>query len=79
MPENNITDHDILIELRTQMKLVMEEMKKLNEKMDNSPTRAQVDDHELRLRRLETWVAVAIGALFILNFFGDKIINAVFK
>lgn len=59
------TDHDLLIQLHEQIKQVRIDIKDLG---DN--TSAKVYDHEQRLRRLEMWGAMAIGALTLIQFVG---------
>lgn len=56
------SDHDLLI-------VLYNEVKQLREAIDNmrSDIRGNVADHETRIRRLESWGAMAIGGLFILE------------
>lgn len=58
------SDHDLLIELRTEMRSLKEEIKKMND-----GTAQTVADHETRIRRLEAWGSIAIGALYVVNAF----------
>lgn len=59
------SDHDLLIQLHEQIKQVRSDIKDLND-----TTAAKVLDHELRLRRLELWGAMAIGGLTLIQFVG---------
>ncbi len=49
-------DHDVLIELRTEMRMIRQDIKELK---DGLSTR--VNDHESRIRSLETHVGDAIA------------------
>jgi hypothetical protein len=62
MPEQKISDHDLLIQLD-------ERLRSIDRKLDAhlSDNGEVVKDHELRLRRLELWGAMSIGALAILQ------------
>jgi hypothetical protein len=62
VPEMN--DHDLLITLHEQIKQVRQDIQNLN---DN--TSAKVLDHELRIRRLELWGAIAVGAMYAIEFY----------
>jgi len=63
MPDNyNNNDHDLLIALHEQMKGIRSDIKEIK---DN--TKAEVADHESRIRRLERWGAMGLGALTILQ------------
>jgi hypothetical protein len=53
-----ITDHDLLIQLGVQIKQVRVDIKDLAD-----GTSLKVSDHESRIRRLEMWGFMAIGAL----------------
>ena len=55
-------DRDLLIELKTNMGNLLSEIKSMKE--DGITVQK---DHELRIRKLESWGAMAIGALFILE------------
>jgi hypothetical protein len=57
------TDHDILIELRTEMRLLRETIKE-----SSNGVNGKIDDHEKRLRFIERWMWLAIGALALLQF-----------
>jgi len=57
---NDQNDHDILIELKSDVKALRAEVKEIN---DN--TKTTLTDHEARLRFMERWVWMAIGALGI--------------
>ncbi len=62
------SDHDLLITLHEQVKGIRSDIKDLTE-----GTSYKITDHELRIRRLETWGFISIGALtvaeFALNYF----------
>ena len=57
-----ITDHDLLIQLGEQIKQVRIDIKDLGD-----GTATKVADHETRLRRLEMWGFMAIGALALIQ------------
>lgn len=59
----NREDRDLLIELKTEMTAVKDSIKALTD-----TTRTKVDDHELRLRFIERYVWLAMGALAITTF-----------
>lgn len=66
MDENNKqykSDHDLLIELKAEVRSLREAIQSLT-----NTHQATIKDHEDRLRRLETWGAMAIGALALLQF-----------
>jgi hypothetical protein len=52
------TDHDILIELRTEMRLLRETIRS-----SADGTQTKLDDHEKRLRFIERWMWIAIGII----------------
>lgn len=64
MNENYQSDHDLLIELRTEMRGLRDEVRKLND-----GNAEKIADHETRLRRIERYVWLAIGGLAVLQFF----------
>lgn len=78
--EWNREDRDLLIELRTEMSAVREDIKSLNSGVSarllnlesNSVSKieikSQFDDHENRLRFIERYMWLAIGALGIIEF-----------
>jgi hypothetical protein len=68
------TDHDLLIKLGEQIKQVRIDIKELSEN-----TSAKVLDHELRLRRLELWGAMAIGGLSLIQFLGFGYLLTILK
>ncbi len=61
--DTNQLDHDLLIELRTEMRGLRDEVRKLND--GNSE---KIQDHEKRLRAIEKYVWGAIGAIGIIEF-----------
>lgn len=68
-------DHDILIEIRTELGFVRTEVKDIKDNFagkikDLEDTKTGLDvsnDHEKRLRRLEFWGTVAYGLLIALQ------------
>ena len=63
--ENNITkmnDHDLLVTMHEQIKNIRADIHELKE-----ATASKLTDHEVRLRRLELWSAIAIGVLYALQ------------
>lgn len=56
------SDHDLLIRVDENVKNLIIEIKDMRD-----GTSAQLTDHELRLRRLEQWGFMALGALLILE------------
>lgn len=58
--KNSTEDHDLLIELRTQMIAVRDDIKKLSD-----TTVFQLGDHEVRLRKVEksTWSITIIATV----------------
>jgi hypothetical protein len=54
------SDHDILIELRGDMRALKEEF----QKMQDLGTK-KVDDHETRIRFIERWMWGAIGVIAV--------------
>lgn len=63
MPDQ-MNDHDLLVTLHEQIKQVRVDIQDLK---DN--TAGKVLDHELRLRRVELWGAIAIGAMYAIQFY----------
>lgn len=53
-----VSDHDLLIQLGEQIKQVRTDIKDLSD-----GTASKVSDHESRIRRIEMWGFMAIGAL----------------
>lgn len=66
MPEMN--DHDALVTLIAEVRQLQQDIRDLKD-----GTSVKVSDHETRLRRLELWGGMAIGALFILQIIGERI------
>lgn len=58
------SDHDLLIALHEQVKQVRVDIADIKE-----GTTAKILDHEIRIRRLEQWGAIAIGALTAAQFY----------
>jgi len=68
------SDHDILIELRTEMRLLRDTIKETF-----AGNASKLEDHEIRLRFIERWMWLAIGALAFLEFVLTLLSNAGFK
>ena len=62
MPEMN--DHDAIVTLIAEVRQLQVDIKDLKD-----GTSVKVTDHETRLRRLELWGGLAMGALYALNFY----------
>lgn len=73
-------DRKLIIQLNTDLKLLQqtvtslnENVKELNNKLNGDVFMKKIDameidkDHETRLRRLEMWGGISIGAIFILE------------
>jgi hypothetical protein len=68
-------DHDLLIEIKTEVGFIRTEVKDLKENfagriniLETGKTAiGTTEDHEKRIRQLETWGGRALGALFILQ------------
>ena len=58
----NLSDHDLLIELRGDVKALRAEVKDIN---DN--TKTTLSDHESRIRFMERWQWMAIGAVGVIE------------
>lgn len=61
-------DHDLLIEINTQVSLMREEIKTLKTSDETHVRMREFLDHENRIRRLERWGFLAAGALFVIEF-----------
>lgn len=82
MPQNEPTDHDIIIELRTQMRTLVNDVKEIKyqttaslEKLDMTKFSSkdfadtwgrQIIDHEARLRRLEDSSSKGKGGWYVI-------------
>lgn len=85
-PTTISSDHDLIVEIKTELKLFREESRSTNDdtkerliklgenkvEKDAFTTFLTSDsafksDHELRVRRLETWGLMAIGGLFVIQ------------
>lgn len=72
------TDHDLLIELRTEMRGVRDDIQKLtdgtaqrlNTLENDHVSRKEYEDHETRIRFIEKYVWGAVAVIGILNFIG---------
>lgn len=61
--EDTSSDHDNIVTLVSEVRQVRVDIKDLKD-----GTSATITDHETRLRSLEKWAWLAIGALYIINF-----------
>jgi len=61
---HNMTDHDLLITMHEQIKNLRQDIKELKDGHNE-----KLADHEVRLRRLELWGAIAMGALYAAEFY----------
>lgn len=59
---SNYSDHDLLIELRTEIRGMREDIRKQNDGVNEA-----IKDHETRLRSIEKYVWLAIGGLALLE------------
>jgi hypothetical protein len=72
------TDHDLLIELRTEMQGVRSDIKELRDGTatrlsileNDRVTQKEFADHETRLRFIEKYVWMALGIIGLANFIG---------
>ena len=78
MAEEHKNDHDILIELKSDLKNFKEE---LREKLEDlkSTIKDKVDDHEERIRLLEQFHWKEVGAATALSFVLTLVIQVVLK
>lgn len=60
----NSADHDLLTKLNEKVDGLIKDVKEIND-----GTSYKINDHELRLRKLETWGFTAIGVLAALQFY----------
>ena len=60
--EHNSGDHDLLITLDTKVDALKDDIRNIND-----GTTKTLNDHEIRLRYLESWVWKAIGAMAVLE------------
>ena len=56
------SDHDLLIELKSEIRSLREVIEKLT-----TGTQTSIDDHETRIRTLERWGSLLLGGLYIAN------------
>ena len=59
-----MNDHDLIITIHEQIKNVRQDIKDLKEGHNE-----KLMDHEVRLRRLELWGAIALGLSYALQFY----------
>lgn len=60
---DSVNDHDLIVAMHEQLKQVRIDIKDLKD-----GTSVTISDHETRLRRLELWGFVSIGALYAVQF-----------
>lgn len=61
---SSMNDHDLLVTLHEQIKNVRDDIRDLKD-----DTKAKVTDHEMRIRRLELWGAIAVGISYAMQFY----------
>ena len=59
-----MNDHDLLVTMHEQMKGIKNDIKDMKD-----GTATKLSDHEIRIRRLELWGAIAIGFGYALQFY----------
>lgn len=59
-----LTDHDLLVTMHEQIKGIKQDIKDLKDGHSE-----KISDHEIRLRRVEMWGAIAIGFSYALQFY----------
>ena len=62
MNEQPQNDHDLLIELRTEMRGLRDDFQKMNDGGQKI-----IADHEARIRIIEKYMWLAVGGLYIIN------------
>lgn len=60
----NREDRDLLVELRTEVVAIRADIKDIKD-----GTATKLSDHEIRIRRLETWGSIGIGISLALQFY----------
>jgi len=70
MDTQNTSDHDLLIELRTEMRGMRDDIKKMND-----GTVQTLADHEIRIRKIEKWVWLAIGGLAVIQILATSLLK----
>ena len=63
MVKDSTSDHDLLIELKSEMVGLRADVKDLKD-----VTKERISDHEVRLRFIERYMWLAIGALGLIEF-----------
>lgn len=59
-----MNDHDLLVTMHEQIKGIKSDIRDLKD-----GTSSKLNDHELRLRRLELWGGIAIGMSYALQIY----------
>lgn len=57
-------DHDLLVTMHEQIKGIKQDIKDLKDGHSE-----KITDHEIRLRRVEMWGAIAVGVGYALQFY----------
>ena len=57
---SKMTDHDLLVTMHEQIKNLRKEVGEMKD-----GTSVKIADHEVRIRRLELWGGMAVGALYL--------------
>jgi hypothetical protein len=78
MSEINLQDHDLLIELKTEVRALRGDIKELKDGTaqqlsnlkDDHVTRKEHEDHETRIRFVEKYVWGAIAIIGLINLIG---------
>lgn len=79
----NRDDRDLLVELRTEMKAVRDDIQSLKDGValrlsnleQNAVSKIQFDDHETRIRKIERYQLLQMGAVGIVAAFITQVIN----
>jgi hypothetical protein len=61
------TDHDILTELSTMLKYLVRQVELISTSMNDKVDKSVAQDHETRIRKVESWQENAIGRNAILS------------
>ena len=64
-----MNDHDLLVTMHEQIKGIKADIRDLKD-----GTSTKLSDHELRLRRLELWGGIALGASYALQFYFNYLV-----
>jgi hypothetical protein len=86
-PNTSIQDHDLLIELRTEMQGVRSDLKeikdgtalRLSKLEEDHVSRTDFNDHENRMRFMERYIWGAIAIIGLINLVGFGLVVTVFN